>query len=200
MLSQVGCVTLPEGILEKVAKGAPLPPAEFTLFYNHPLVGHDLIANIPRLDGVAAIIKYQEKRFDGTGTPRDPVSGAAIPLGARMLKLALDLDALTSSGQTISAALGEIKSRLGWYDPKMVTAIAAKLDVAERYEVRTVNPVDLKPGMLFAADVLSTAGTLLVTKGQEVSFSLRLRLMNLDHNGALAGKIQVLIPESVTPA
>lgn len=56
MLSQLGCVTLPEETLAKVCAAAPLAPQEWTQFNNHPSVGAALIANIPRLEDVAAII------------------------------------------------------------------------------------------------------------------------------------------------
>ena len=190
MLSQIGCLTLPERMLEKVAKGMPLTSAEATLFGGHPLVGHDLIANIPRLGAVAAIIKYQEKHFDGSGTPRDDTAGEAIPAGARMLKVALDLDALVATGVPMAAALVRMRGRLGWYDPRMLAAMAP-LD-AEEPAVSAVRPIDLRPGMVFAADVVAASGTLLVTKGQEVTPSLRIRLMNIDRNEGLVGELRVV--------
>ena len=60
----------------------------------HPRIAADLVGNIPRLREVAEIIAYQEKRFDGGGLPPDGASGGRIPLGARVLKVALDFDTL----------------------------------------------------------------------------------------------------------
>ena len=56
-----------------------------------PQVGSRLIGKIPRLQEVAKIILYQAKNFDGTGFPEDHVSGADIPLGARILRVLSDL-------------------------------------------------------------------------------------------------------------
>ena len=123
LLSQVGCVSLPEAMLNRAYRGMKLTPGDQRLFEQHPTIGRDLVANVPRLEQVAKIIAYQEKCFDGTGFPADDVQGEAIPIEARILKLALDFDALTYSGQTIQNALGEIYKRKGWYDPAVVATL-----------------------------------------------------------------------------
>ena len=118
MLSQVGCLTLPSELLEKVYAGQALNDADQQVFDTHPAVGHDLIANIPRLQTVAQMIAYQEKRFDGSGVPPDQRKGREIPLGARVLKVVLDLDILVSGGAAPEAALDALRQRSGWYDPR----------------------------------------------------------------------------------
>ena len=40
-----------------------------------PETGASLIANIPRLEAVSEIVRYQNKNFDGTGIPADKTSG-----------------------------------------------------------------------------------------------------------------------------
>ena len=105
MLSQVGCVAIPEETLARLYRGEQLSRNEAEEFAAHPLVGRDLLKNIPRLEGVAEIIGYQEKRFDGTGTPPDARRGKSIPLGSRILKVALDFDALVSTGSTHAMAV-----------------------------------------------------------------------------------------------
>ena len=75
MLSQVGCVTVPEATLEKVYNDKTLTSEEKQMLQSYPQIGSELVANIPRLDVVSKIIAYQEKRFDGSGWPTDAVSG-----------------------------------------------------------------------------------------------------------------------------
>ena len=49
MLSQIGCVILPESVLKKVYEGKRLTDEESQLFNQHPFVASDLIAKIPRM-------------------------------------------------------------------------------------------------------------------------------------------------------
>jgi len=61
LLSQLGCVSLPSDLVEKVYAGASLSKEEEEMFKNHPLVGAQLLKNIPRLERVAAMIALQLK-------------------------------------------------------------------------------------------------------------------------------------------
>ena len=85
-------------IISKVYNNKDLLPNEYSMFQNHPKIGSEMLANIPRLKPVAKIIEYQEKLFNGRGVPKDEVAGDDIPLGARLLKLSLDFDTLIQSG------------------------------------------------------------------------------------------------------
>ena len=96
--------------------GEELSPCQAKELTVHPLIGRDLVKNIPRLEGVAEIIAYQGKCFNGEGPPPDGRQGKAIPLGSRILKLALDFDALVCTGSTPARAMAEMENRVGWYD------------------------------------------------------------------------------------
>jgi len=100
LLSQVGCIAVTGEVLDKIYRGQVLSTPERRMFQAHPQVGHDLIANIPRLEAVAEIILYQEKDYNGGGIPENDVLGEAIPLGARALHAALDFDTLVAGGRT----------------------------------------------------------------------------------------------------
>ncbi|MEZ4703134.1 MAG: hypothetical protein R2834_22595 [Rhodothermales bacterium] len=53
--------------------------------------------------------------------------------------------------------------------------------------------------MIFATDVVSTAGHLLVARGQEVTPSLRERIQLLAENGAINKEITMIIPPPPPP-
>jgi len=159
----------------------------------HPAVGRDLVANIPRLEEVAQIIAYQQKRFDGSGVPSGSVSGKQIPLGARILKVALDYDTLKWSGLTDVDVLVELRQRPGWYDPEILAVMEAIVGFEESFEVQKVAVKDLTTQMTLAEDVTTTEGALVVSKGQEVTPSLRQRLKNFARNRNLAEPIKVLV-------
>ena len=194
MLSQVGCVTVPEQTLSKVYKDADLEPSELQMFAAHPQIGSDLIARIPRLETVSEMIAYQEKKFDGTGHPQDSRTGEQIPQGARILKVALDLDTLESKGMVRSFAIAELRSRTGWYDPAVLTALETVIQREEQFLVRKVALADLDGQMILAADVKTADGVLLVSKGQEVTSSLRQLLKNFSRRSGIVEPIHVLIP------
>ena len=157
-------------------------------------MGASLISHIPRLEAVAEIIAYQDKRFDGSDPPEDGRRGNSIPLGARILKLALDVDALTVEGVAGDALLETIFSRRGWYDPDVVVALGRVFAVVTRFERQTVGLDALAPGMVLAEDVVSEAGVLIIVKGQEVTSALTGRLQNFLTAPRRREQITVLVP------
>jgi response regulator RpfG family c-di-GMP phosphodiesterase len=194
MLSQVGCVVIPEDILHRVNRGQPLNADEMKMMHSNPQIGYDLIRQIPRLEKVAEIIAYQDKLFNGDGWPRDDLRGDAIPLGSRILRLALDLDRLTESRLGYLDALKKIRERNGWYDPDVVHALEMVLSEDIRYESIHVRIKDMSPEMILAEDIVSTKGLLLIPKGQEVTLSLCMRMTNFHKGGAITEPIKVLVP------
>lgn len=194
MLSQIGCITLPEEILVKVYRGASLTPDELRLMQSHPQTGQNLIKHIPRLEPVAEIIAYQEKCFNGVGLPHDGKRGLEIPLGARILKLALDFDKLLEGKINHLEALKEIQRRGDWYDPSVVEALKVIVTEGMTYETRAVHAHELALGMILAEDVVTKAGLLLIASGQDVTSSLYLRVQNYAERGMITDSIKVLIP------
>src|SRR6185295_8846840 len=92
MLSQIGCVTLPPELVERLDRGAGLTDAEHRLADRLPHIADEILATIPRLEGVRAILRHQQDRAD-RATPTAP-----IPFGARILRVAADFDTLDSQG------------------------------------------------------------------------------------------------------
>lgn len=196
MLSQIGCVIVPEDTLIKAYSASMLSQAEQEMFHSHVDVGRNLIKNIPRLEQVAEIIGYQEKLYDGTGIPADSRKGDAIPLGSRILKVALDYDSLVASGKTPPEACLIMETRQGWYDPDVLHALEEISDLEKVQEIRFVTVEELSPGMVLADDVLTAAGVLLVKKGQEVLPSLKMRLLNYKKTRGVREPIKVAIQEA----
>ncbi len=200
MLSQIGCVIVPEETLIKAYSASMLTESELEMFHSHVSVGRNLVANIPRLEQVAEIIGYQEKLFDGTGIPADSKRGPAIPLGSRILKVALDYDSLIASGKTPPEACLIMETREGWYDPNVLRALEEISDLEKVQEIRFVTVEELSPGMVLADDVVTSAGVLLVKKGQEIVPSLKMRLLNYKKTRGLREPIKVAIQEASVEA
>ncbi len=201
MLSQIGCVTIPPDTLEKMQKGEDLAADESKMLESHPKVGRDLVANIPRLEVVSRIIGYQQKRFDGSGIPSDSVAGSDIPLGARILKIALDYDALKWSGLADSDVLIELSGRVGWYDPQILEKVGNIRGATGPVSIRNVRMRELTTMMTLAEDVTTIEGSLVVGKGQEVTPSLRERLKNFSRHREIKEPIRVIVQmDSRSPA
>lgn len=196
MLSQIGCVILPETVLTKVYKGIPLSPEETQLFNQHPFVAADLIARIPRMKRVADIIRFQDKYYDGYGVPGDKRQGNEIPMEARILKVALDFDALESAGKTKTEAFDQIRQRKGWYDPTVVEALKAAFTEEIKYEERAAVVADLRYGMILGEDIKSSSDVLLASKGQTVNSSMIMRFQNFSKTVGVREPFSVLVPLS----
>jgi len=194
MLSQIGCVVLPEGVLKKVYSGVPLSPEETQVFNQHPFIASDLLGKIPRMEEVAEIISYQEKQFDGAGIPHDSRKGDAIPLGARMLKVVLDFDALETAGKLSAEAFRGLQEHHARYDPVVLKAFQEVLGQSIRYARQDLKISELRPGMMLAEDLKDPYGVLLIAKGQEVTTSLITRLQNFLTIRKVREPIGILIP------
>ena len=193
MLSQIGCVTVPSDTLEKVYHRRPLQEEESQMLEAHPAIGRDLVRNIPRLEDVAQIIAYQQKCFDGSGIPSDSVAGEAIPLGARILKVALDYEILKWGGRTGLEAVIALRKQSQWYDPDALAALEAVVKSEESFDVQDVAMKDLGLYAILAEDVITPDGTLIVGKGQEVTPSLYYRLKNFARKRGLEDQIRIRI-------
>ncbi|MFO0984061.1 MAG: response regulator [Planctomycetota bacterium] len=170
MLSRIASVTLPPATLERHDRGEPLTPEEQGMVDRMLVVTDQLLANIPRLEGVREMLTYQFKRFDGQGPPQNKVRGEQIPWGARLLKIAFDYDLLEAQGHLGELALSIMRGRSGWYDDRLLKSFCELRNrAAARSNVREVSLVQLKPGMELVDDVRTKTGMLLVTRGQVVN-------------------------------
>ncbi len=206
MLAEIGCVTLPPAVLAKWQGGALLSAAERDLIARLPEFGARLLVNIPRLEPVARMVRYQHKRFDGTGQPDDGVAGLDIPLGARILKVLADLADLQAAGKTKQAALQILRQRLGCYDPDVLQAASDSLSLqvpAATSPIKREAAVplrELQPGYVLLSDVKSLDDMLIVKAGATISLPLLERLRNFASTSGVQEPITVRVPEGVLPS
>lgn len=191
MLSQIGCVTVPEETLQKIAKSEPLNEKELQLYHQHPNIAHNLIERIPRMQNVAEIIASQTQLF---GNGQD-VQNSNI--GANILKVVLDFDKLLDDGDLPHLALKELMARVGWYNPIVLEALKSLINEAvEEFISVEVEVRELKAGMVLDRPVYSTKGILLLSEKQEVTLPLMMKLVNFAQTGMISGKIKVSVPVS----
>jgi response regulator RpfG family c-di-GMP phosphodiesterase len=184
MLSQIGHVTVPPEIIIKEKSGQSLSEVEKEMLSRVPKIGHALLAHIPRLENVAKIVLCQNKRFEISGSLGDPIYGSRIPLGARMLKVLVDLAQLESAGLSRAKALEVLRKREGWYDPAVLDAAflcfasPPKLNPNVERQPRSVSVKELQVGQILLSDVMTYSGALLISAGNWVSETILERIKN----------------------
>jgi response regulator RpfG family c-di-GMP phosphodiesterase len=191
MLSSIGCVTIPQAVLEKSRAGRALVGAEADMMTRVPQIGHQLLSHIPRLESVAAAVLYQNKNFDGTGFPLDKIAGEEIPIGARILRVLQDMQVYESAKTSKAKALENMTRFPGRYDPRVLEAVAAVFDIsltaapAAELPGRSVGIKELRIGWTFAADARTRDGVMIVAAGTEVTQMLLQKLRNFGELGDL---------------
>ena len=179
MLSQLATITLPNETAEKLYYGTPLSPDEQRMVERAPDISEQLLAHIPRLEVVRAILAARSEPYRGQPGAELSAEEKTIRRGAELLKAASDFDTLEAQGVLNVKALETLKGRAEQYSPDVLAALQ-ELCGSQRSEdcIRDVSLAALKPGMVFATDVKMTTGTLFVARGYEVTESFLERIRN----------------------
>jgi response regulator RpfG family c-di-GMP phosphodiesterase len=173
LMAQVGAITLPDETAEKLYAGASLTSAEEAMVERVPAVTQRILGNIPRLDGVLQILANYQRRFDSAGPD------GILPVGARMLRIAMDFLSLERLDPSPRLALETMRGRTGVYDPELLEAFATTVGIGDRrIIVLEVALHDLREGMTLVADARSGSGQLLIASGHPVTPELIERLRN----------------------
>jgi len=195
MLSQVGCVSVPPQVIKKFYAGEPLTKEEQNLFLQYPSVGANLIEHIPRMEKVAQIIRFQEKHYSESAPSQDKSdSDEEVPIGAHILKVALDYDFLESSNLSSQESLKILEGRPERYNPSVLNALKASFKDEKPYRLESLEAHELEPKMIVVEEIMDKTGQLIVAKGQELSpFSIQQIRYNR-MTKTLMQSIKVVIP------
>ncbi|MEO1496232.1 MAG: response regulator [Planctomycetota bacterium] len=186
-LSQLGAVNA-TALLP--AAGASSPAARTTASSPNPYrVASELIAEAPRLGGVARLVATLTPDWNPTGdnSPR-------FATEAELLRLAIGFEERVSAGDSAPAAAEALGAIPGEYSADAVSALHKVVATRDRRRLVDATIEQLEDGMELAADVATADGALLIAKGQEVTASLRLRLSNYDESHGVAQPLRVLAP------
>jgi diguanylate cyclase (GGDEF)-like protein/putative nucleotidyltransferase with HDIG domain len=93
LLHDIGKIGIPDKVLSK--KGE-LNGEDWKAIKTHPMLGANIISNIPELAPYVNSILYHHERWDGTGYP-EGLKGEEIPIEARILAIADSFEAMTSA-------------------------------------------------------------------------------------------------------
>jgi putative nucleotidyltransferase with HDIG domain len=133
-LRDVGMLGLPDSVVLATTLQAP---AEWELLNRHPVIGAQLLEELPEVAPAAPIVRAHHERWDGGGYPEGQ-SGETIPLLSRLIAVCDALAATATDrphrrGLGVEAALQLLHQESGaQFDPTMADALAAAVSVNRR--------------------------------------------------------------------
>jgi CheY-like chemotaxis protein len=191
MLSQIGFISLPIELVEKLYYGKRLTPEEKVLADGAPQVAQNLLGRIPRLEPVLEILAAVRKG--------NALTDATLNQGAGILRLLLEYDAEVVQGHPIELAIQKLRTQQGRHDAKVINALESLMGAGVApQELCEVTVGRVRPGMVFVDDLYTHVGTLLVPKGFEVTEAFLERARNFGP-GILQEKVRVMAAARTVP-
>lgn len=185
LLHDIGKLGLPDELLGKPFN--TLTPDQRAQVMKHPQIGQNVLMAIDKFKDAALFVRHHHECFDGSGYP-DRLAGIAIPLGARILAVANDYDAL-QMGTLVQRplrpeeALAYLNDNRGKrYDPSAVDAFIKQISETQKsapteLQLRTMH---LKPGMTVSRDLTHRDGYLLLARGSVLTADIIGQLIRLE--------------------
>lgn len=138
LLHDIGKIGTPEAILRK---RGPLTDEERAVMNLHPERGAAILGQMSPFRPLVDYVRFHQEAYDGSGYPQG-LAGEAIPLGARIIRIADTFDALISDrpyrrGRTVAEAVIELQAMAGKaLDPRLVDVFLRILQVKPPFEVQ----------------------------------------------------------------
>lgn len=167
ILHDIGEAELPARVVAVMARKVIAPLADVEEYRRHPELGETIVNRIEGMEAPAKLIRHHHEAWDGSGYP-DGLKGAEIPLGARILAAAEEIEQVGGSPEERVEAIERLSGTK--IDPGLVKALSD----AVRKEGRTTATA--------AALAKETEVTLLQNKlMQTVRSSRLLKTMGVGH-------------------
>ena len=133
LFHDIGTIGVPEHLLRKPSA---LDAQEWAEVKAHPVIGANLLSNVPMLERIRPIVLSHHERFDGTGYPQG-LRADKIPLAAQIIAVADAYQAMTQSrpyrpALSAKAALRELRAHSGTQFNPVVVEAFIKTVVGER--------------------------------------------------------------------
>jgi diguanylate cyclase (GGDEF)-like protein len=137
LLHDIGKIGIPDSLLQA---DRDLSAIEFESVKAHPALGYSLLEGLG-ISPVDEWILHHHENWNGSGYP-DRLAGEEIPLGARIIRVADALEAMTANrpyrtAQSVEYALSELRTNAGaQFEPAVVAAVESYLGREPRGELR----------------------------------------------------------------
>jgi len=190
LLHDIGKIGLSDEILNKPFNS--LDPKERLEVIKHPIKGQAVLMSLDPLQEAAKIIRCHHEQYNGQGYP-EGLMGEEIPLGARILSVVNDFDALLigtlwTQKYSQNEALEYIgKHRGSYYDPKVVEKfiLGYKPVVEDKWDKESIKELksnSLLEGMVLARDLFTPEEVLMLAKDHVLDERLILRIQNIERS------------------
>ncbi len=163
VLSQIGCVTIPNEVLAKHARGEMISVEEEKMLTRHPELGAKLVQKIPQLEDVAEMIAQQNKLSKGP-FPDHPNKRDAVTLGTQLLKMADYFERGTTMGSEPEMVF---QLMIRSYDPILMEILGKT--ITNEAKTAKLMITDLTVGMVLGENVHNGANELILEKGTTVT-------------------------------
>ncbi len=138
LLHDIGKIATPEDILRKTG---PLTPEERAVVNQHAERGAAILAEMRPFRPLAELVLSHQESYDGSGYP-DGVAAEAIPIGARIIRVADAFDAIISDrpyrrGKPLAQAADELRQMAGRaLDPEVVETFLRVLITKPPFDIQ----------------------------------------------------------------
>lgn len=187
MISPLGTLALSDELAEKYHYGHALTLSEQQQVAELPLHVQGLVAHIPRLEAVLSLLKRFAQAQKSDVLPQEEVD-------VQILALATKFDEFQSKGMDEQSAINALNAYAEQYQPGVFQSLVG-LHASEpaTQTVREMPFSAIREGMVFAQDVRTSTGLLLVARGHEVtaSFVARARSFN---RGFVSEPVRMIVP------
>ncbi|MCP3978129.1 MAG: response regulator [bacterium] len=194
LLSQVGCVSLPNETLARVEAGQELSEAEQEMWSTHPQLAARLLSKIPRLETVARMIGGQLEGPELVELPEALPDWPIEVLGSQILRAANEFDRVRARGVPRVQALQQMEDAEPGFHPGLIDLLRRVESYGERAESRVVDVAGLTPRMLLDEDVMTRNGLRIAPKGIEITETVLARLKNFASGVGVVEPFRVLVP------
>lgn len=153
---------------------------ELKEYRNHPIRGQEVFSSLEEFHDVGLMIRWHHEAYNGSGYP-DGLKGEEIPICARLVAIAdfIEQAARSVSGERAEYALMNARLHAGTlFDPRLIPYFhgIARIVYFEGKKIHStteaeVSPGNLVSGLVLSRDVVSTAGVLLLQKGNTLDLS-----------------------------
>ncbi|MEM8783358.1 MAG: response regulator [Planctomycetota bacterium] len=200
LVSPLGFMAIPEALREKLDRPSRMSPGDKQQVAAARAQVAALVANIPRLEGVAEILEYQAARYDGDESTGPTRRRDTLPLASRVLHALHDVAELEQSGLSVPAAVDFLVKLPGKHDPAVLKAIERHVTPSGQ-RVPTAVPIgQLIIGQELADDVVTHDGRLLMRKDAELTEAGKTALLNFLKAGQIGEAVMVYVNASVAAA
>lgn len=200
LLHNIGKLGLSDDLIDKPFNA--LSSNDRAYVTKHPIVGEGILMELDYLQDAAKLIRSQHECYNGEGYP-DKLSGEDIPLGARIIGLVSDYDALqigilNTTRLSAAEAVDFIRrNRNTRYDPKLVDILLGGVvsNELEEHEQKSayVRSGRLRNGMILTRDLVLKTGVVLLTKGHLLNDNVIHRIQGLEKSMGEEFEIYVAI-------